>query len=199
MNITDKQIDAAMIEMANIHPPLKREDCRRLIIAALSPHPHPVETARADVQPVAWRSRETDEDPWYYYHRNPLYYQMHHGHETEPIYSQATVATLNKQIDELKIQVCAPREQREFDLARAADKETFDAALAALVAERDEARRTLAECQREKEGVREVATNLFHSLPDILDEAAFGGNYSKLCDFTDAVHAMETALKSEGA
>lgn len=57
----------------------------------------------------------------------------------------------------------------------------------------------LTACQREKEGLREAATNLFHSLPDILDEAAFGGNYSKLCDFTDAVHAVEAALKSEGA
>ena len=34
-------IDAAMVEMANIHPPLKRSECQRLIRAALSAAPAP--------------------------------------------------------------------------------------------------------------------------------------------------------------
>lgn len=36
-----EMIDAAMVEMANIHPPLKRSECQRLIRAALSAAPAP--------------------------------------------------------------------------------------------------------------------------------------------------------------
>lgn len=40
-----EMIDAAMVEMQNIHPPLKRSECQRLINAALA----------APAQPVAWQ------------------------------------------------------------------------------------------------------------------------------------------------
>lgn len=36
MNATIEMIDAAMVEMANITPPLRRSECERLIRAALS-------------------------------------------------------------------------------------------------------------------------------------------------------------------
>lgn len=40
-----EMIDAAMVEMANIHPPLERSECQRLIRAALTaaPAPHPTQ------------------------------------------------------------------------------------------------------------------------------------------------------------
>ncbi len=34
--VTDLMVDAAMVEMGNVHPPLRRSECERLINAALS-------------------------------------------------------------------------------------------------------------------------------------------------------------------
>ena len=46
-------VDAAMVEMQNIHPPLKRSECERLIRAALSAPAEPV--SRETVQVVGVR------------------------------------------------------------------------------------------------------------------------------------------------
>lgn len=212
--------------------------------AALSAHPHPVETVQADVQPVAWPNERVNIPDPNNKDARIVGFRIREGDEawgehgfSEPLFwlsrvtstdHQAAVAALVAERDKIKIDLRWTQNQR-FILIDAREHwksraETAEASLAERDAELKTAREyldgqihewmlkyreasaecsrflsTLTACQREKEGLREVATNLFHSLPDILDEAAFGGNYSKLCDFTDAVHAMETALNSEGA
>nr|DAH75523.1 MAG TPA: hypothetical protein [Caudoviricetes sp.] len=183
-------------------------------------------SGEADVQPVAWPNERVNIPDPNNKDARIVGFRIREGDKawgehgfSEPLFwlsrvtstdHQAAVAALEAERDE----ALAQRNMTLDDLKRMEQRaeqteaslvferqilndriDTFHAQ-AALV---DQLRASLAKCQREKEGLREAATNLFHSLPDILDEAAFGGNYSKLCDFTDAVHAVEAALNSEGA
>lgn len=60
-------IDAAMVEMKNIHPPLRRSDCERLIRAALSASPTPPASTEAQLptaEPIGNFTLPAIGQPW---------------------------------------------------------------------------------------------------------------------------------------
>lgn len=138
-------------------------------------HPHPVEMVQADVQPVAWRWRDNEHQTWNFVDFDPMHMDYVH---VEPLYSQATVAALK-----------AEHLRRESELVRLLDR--ADESRLSQIRRAETADLSLAECQREKEGLRETA---FRS--------GFDAGYAngKFDDTTeDEAWALFDALNSEGA
>lgn len=182
-------------------------DARRIAKEALSAHPHPVETVQADVQPVAWRCFHCDE-----------------------VFTDRTLACEHFGADEFADPACQIKMGAERSLLSAlrhAEKdaadawcaiqnETTDAAKAyyAQAGRHGEQLRATeelgyergladgrAECQREKDGMREAIEFVVSHFATSVDES--GRRYAVHLNGHGALSSIfdrcDAALKSEGA
>ncbi|HEX2753683.1 MAG TPA: hypothetical protein VHP34_11385 [Alphaproteobacteria bacterium] len=174
-------------------------DARRIAKEALSAHSHPVETVKADVQPVAWGEPNPNEaleaaieiDNFISGELRQTYWWEQKGTAMAKaiLGYEASIAETRRRISDLEI------------IRDSHSRDTLEA-----LRERDKANTALAECQREKEELRELTTHIQAWRRAIL----FARNYAevKIPDIDDraywqhelvALDKLASLLNSEGA